>query len=176
MVVRSRDGSPVRYNALDPRRQLWVVACFYGPLDDESTDAVYAHARKLGTTGQVREDMWPADRAAFENYRTRSLVDPRSDPQVRAHLCGVAAVAFLPAPLRAPAGGFNLFATTGFLPDEFCAHMNLDRSADQQRRFERLLPALRLADRVIPRGVWLLGYQMYLWDMRVRNLRGKRIV
>lgn len=185
--VRSRSASPVRYNALDPRLQLWVAACLYryyvdmhehlyGPLDDESADAIYADARKLGTTLQVREDMWPTDRAAFEDYWKRSLEDLRIDPPVREHLRGVATMVFLPAPLRAVAGDFNLFATTGFLPHEFRAHMNLDWSADQQRRFEWLLTGLRLADRVIPREVWLLGYQLYLWDMRVRNLRGKRIV
>lgn len=91
-MVHSRDGSPVRYNALDTPPARWVAACLHRHYVDD---------RKLGTTPQVREDMWPADRAAFENYWTRSLVDPRSDPQVRAHLRGVAAVAFLPAPLRA---------------------------------------------------------------------------
>jgi uncharacterized protein (DUF2236 family) len=39
-----------------------------------------------------------------------------------------------------------------------------------------LLTALRLADRVIPREVWLLGYELYLRDMRARARRGKRIV
>src|SRR5690349_6321322 len=97
------------------------------------------------------------------------------DPPVREHLRGVVAFAFLPAPLRALAGPFNLFATTGFLPAEFRALMQLDWTPAQQRRFEWLLSALRLADRVIPRDVWLLGYQTYLWDMRSRARRGKRI-
>jgi uncharacterized protein (DUF2236 family) len=186
-MVRSRGGSAVSYNALDPRLQLWVAACLYryyvdmheflyGPLDDESADAVYADARTLGTTLQVREDMWPADRSAFEAYWKQSLDHLRIDPPVREHLRGVAGMAFLPAPLRALAGGFNLFATTGFLPDEFRAHMHLAWSSEQQRRFEWLLSGLRIADRVIPREVWLLGYQLYLWDMRIRNHRGKRIV
>jgi uncharacterized protein (DUF2236 family) len=74
-LVRSNGSSPVSYNAFDPKLQLWVAACLYryyvdmheslyGPLDDESADAVYQDARKLGTTLQVREAMWPADRAA----------------------------------------------------------------------------------------------------------------
>ena len=33
-----------------------------------------------------------------------------------------------------------------------------------------------LADRIIPRQLWLLGYQTYLWDMRSRARRGRRIV
>ncbi len=186
-LVRSKSSSPVSYNAFDPRLQLWVAACLYryyvdqheflyGPLDDEAADAVYQDAKKLGTTLQVREDLWPPDRIAFDEFWKRSLDELRIDPPVRAHLYGVAAMAFLPAPLRLLAGAFNLFATTGFLPVEFRAHMALPWSAGQQRRFEWLLTALRVADRVIPRQVWILGYELYLRDMRSRARRGKRVV
>ena len=76
----------------------------YGPLDDEAADAVYQDAKKLGTTLQVRDDMWPPDRIAFDEFWKRSLDELRIDPPVRAHLHGVAAMAFLPAPLRLLAG------------------------------------------------------------------------
>jgi uncharacterized protein (DUF2236 family) len=85
-------------------------------------------------------------------------------------------MAFLPAPLRLLAGRFNVFATTGFLPAKFRSQMQLPWTTGSQRRFEWLLTALRLADRVIPREVWILGYQLYLRDMRARARRGKRIV
>jgi uncharacterized protein (DUF2236 family) len=185
--VRSGAASPVSYHAFDPRLQLWVAACLYryyvdqheflyGPLDDASADAVYRDAKRLGTTLQVREGMWPPDRVAFDEYWKRSLDELRIDPPVREHVRGVAAMAFLPWPLRAVAGPFNLFATTGFLPAEFRALMRLAWTPGQQRRFEWLLSALRLADRLIPHQAWILGYQMYLWDMRSRARRGKRIV
>jgi uncharacterized protein (DUF2236 family) len=186
-LVRSTPSSPVSYNAFDPRLQLWVAACLYryyvdqheflyGPLDDEAADAVYQDAKKLGTTLQVRADMWPPDRAAFDEFWKRSLEELRIDPPVREHLHGVAAMAFLPAPIRLLAGRFNLFATTGFLAPEFRAHMQLEWTANQQRKFEWLLTALRIADRVIPRDVWTFGYRMYLRDMRSRARRGKRVV
>ena len=186
-LVRSTESSPVSYNAFDPRLQLWVAACLYryyvdqheflyGPLDDDAADAIYRDARKLGTTLQVRADMWPADRVAFDEYWKRSLDELRIDTPVREHLYGVAAMAFLPAPLRLLAGPFNVFATTGFLPAEFRAHMQLPWTASQERRFGWLLTALRVADRVIPRDVWVLGYQLYLRDMRSRARRGRRIV
>jgi uncharacterized protein (DUF2236 family) len=186
-LVRSTSSSPVSYNAFDPRLQLWVAACLYryyidqheylyGPLDDDAAEAVYADAKKLGTTLQVRADMWPPDRVAFDEFWKRSLDELRIDPPVREHLHGVAAMAFLRAPLRLLAGRFNLFATTGFLPPEFRAHMQLPWTSEQQRRFEWLLTALRIADRVIPRDVWILGYRLYLWDMRGRARRGKRVV
>ena len=185
--VRSHGSSPVRYNAFDPALQLWVAACLYryyvdaheflyGPLDDESADAVYADARTLGTTLQVRAEMWPADRVAFDEYWKRALDGLRVDDPVRRHLRGVAEFAFLPWPLRAVAGPFNLFATTGFLPEQFRTMMRLEWSADQQRRFGVLVGALRAADRVIPRQAWLAGYRLYLWDMRMRARLGLRIV
>jgi uncharacterized protein (DUF2236 family) len=185
--VRSGIASPLPYNAFDPRLQLWVAACLYryyvdqqeflyGPLDDAAADTVYQDAKRLGTTLQVREGMWPADRIAFDEYWKRSMDELRIDPPVREHLYAVASLAFLPWPLRALAGPFNLFATTGFLAPEFRAHMGLPWSESQQRRFDWLLSGLRLADRVIPRQLWILGYRMYLWNMRSRARRGRRIV
>ena len=185
--VRSTSSSPVSYNAFDPKLQLWVASCLYryfvdqheflhGPLDDATADAVYRDAKRLGTTLQVPERLWPPDRAAFDEYWKRSLDELRIDAPVREHLRGVASMAFLPWPLRALAGPFNLFATTGFLAPEFRAMMRLDWSQSQQRRFEWLLAALRLADRLIPHRAWILGYQIYLWDMRFRARHGWRIV
>lgn len=185
--VRSRPSSPLRYNAFDPNLQLWVAACLYryyidqheflyGPLDDQSADAIYADARTLGTTLQVREEMWPADRAAFDDYWKRTLDDLRIDEPVREHLHGVASAAFLPTPLRQLAGPPILFATKGFLSSRFRAMMNLDWTPDDQRRFALLLMGLRIADRVVPREVWQFGYRLYLWDMRTRARLGKRVV
>ncbi|WP_236982797.1 MULTISPECIES: oxygenase MpaB family protein [Mycobacterium] len=185
--VRSTASSPVSYNAFDPKLQLWVAACLYryfveqheylhGPLDDASADAVYQDAKKLGTTLQVPDRMWPPDRIAFDEYWKRSLDELHIDPPVREHLRGVASMAFLPWPVHASAGRFNLFATAGFLAPEFRAMMNFDWSETQQRRFELLLTALRLADRLIPNGFWVFLYQIYLWDMRFRARRGWRIV
>lgn len=185
--IRSRPDSPVPYNAFDPTLQLWVAACLYryfvdqheflyGPLDDASADAVYRDAARLATTLQVPEDLWPADRAAFEAYWKRSLDELRIDEPVRRHLHGVAALAFLPTPLRQLAGPLNLFATTGFLPAEFRTMMGLPWSARRQRAFDALIAALRVADHVIPRELWLFEYQLYLWDMRFRARRGKPVV
>jgi uncharacterized protein (DUF2236 family) len=185
--VRSTERSPVSYNAFDPKLQLWVAACLYryfvdqheflhGPMDDAAADHVYEDARRLGTTLQVPESMWPPDRVAFDEYWKRSLDELHIDPPVRKHLRGVASLAFLPWPLRVVGGPLNLFVTTGFLAPEFRAHMQLPWTSGQQRRFEWLLTALRLADRVVPHRLWLLGFHLYLSDMRHRAKQGKRIV
>ena len=185
--VRSTPSSPVSYNAFDPGLQLWVAACLYryfidqheflhGPLDDATADAVYQDAKRLGTTLQVRDGMWPPDRVAFDDYWKRSLEDLRIDDAVREHLHGVAAMAFLPWPLPALAGPFNLFATTGFLGPEFRTLMRLEWSESQQRRFQWLLAGLRVADWVIPHRAWILGYRLYLCYLRFRARMGWRIV
>jgi uncharacterized protein (DUF2236 family) len=54
--------------------------------------------------------------------------------------------------------------------------MGLSWTAAQQRRFDWLLNGLRVADRVIPRELWVFGYRLYLWDMRSRARRGRRVV
>ena len=75
--VYSTDESPVTYNAFDKDLQLWVAACLYkggvdiyrmfiGEMDDETADRHYAEGMSLGTTLQVPPEMWPADRAAFD--------------------------------------------------------------------------------------------------------------
>ena len=185
--VRSTSSSPISYNAFDPKLQLWVASCLYryfvdqheflhGPLDDTTADVVYRDAKRLGTTLQVQERMWPPDRVAFNEYWKRSLDDLRIDAPVREHLRGVASMAFLPLPLRVLAGPLNLFATTGFLAPEFRSMMQLDWSERQQRRFDWLLSALRLADQLIPQRAWIFGYQLYLWDMRFRARLRRRIV
>jgi uncharacterized protein (DUF2236 family) len=74
-----------------------VAACLYrgvvdvrtllhGPADEATADALYRECRRLGTTLQVPEQMWPADRAAFDRYWARSLAEVRIDPRVREYL------------------------------------------------------------------------------------------
>ncbi len=185
--VRSSASSPLSYNAFDPKLQLWVAACLYryyvdaheflyGPLDQAAAEAVYRDARRLGTTLQVPESMWPPDLAAFDEYWSQSLTGLRIDAPVREYLKGVAALTFLPWPVRKLAGPLNLFVTTGFLPENFRTLMRLRWGAAQQHRFEQLLAGVRLADRIIPHRVWLFTYQIFLWDMRARAKCGLRVV
>lgn len=70
--------------------QLWVAACLYRGVADVHAllhgrvdDAVYRECSQLGTTLQVPEGIWPADRAAFERYRDSALREILIDPPVR---------------------------------------------------------------------------------------------
>ncbi len=186
-LVRSTESSPVSYTALDPRLQLRVAACLYryyvdqheclcGPLNDADADAVYRDAKRLGTTLQISAEMWPPDRASFDQYWKRSLDELTIDPPVREYLYGVAAMEFLPAPLRLLISRINLFVTTRLLPAEFSSQMQLPWSAARQRKFERLLAAMRIADHIIPRNLWLLRYQLSLWNLRLRARLGWKMV
>src|SRR5689334_5884335 len=96
-VVRTADEADVPYNAFDPKLQLWVAACIYvgfsvwlemaGRLrTDEQRDAFYARCARLGTTLQVPEDMWPADRDAFAAYWWQEMDAIEMDDVTRNYL------------------------------------------------------------------------------------------
>ena len=188
--VRSTSSSPVSYNAFDPKLQLWVASCLYryfvdqheflhGPLDlDDPARRRPSIATPSGWAPRCRCRSACGRRTG---PRSTSIGSAPSTSCASTRRCGSICTAwprwrFYPWPLRALGGPFNLFATTGFLAPEFRAMMELEWTQAQQRRFEWLLSALRLADRLIPHRAWIFGYQLYLWDMRFRARRGRRIV
>ncbi|OLT43226.1 hypothetical protein BJF85_03200 [Saccharomonospora sp. CUA-673] len=185
--VVSTASSPVPYNAFDPELQLWVAACLYKgfedvhtaylcPLPADELDEVYRAAAPLGTTLQVPEDMWPADRAAFEQYWRRGLDQVHIDDTVREYLRGIATASFLPRPLHLLTRRFNLFVTTGFLPPEFREQMRLRWTARQQRRFDGMNRVLGRIIRASPQVVRAFPYNVCLWDLRRRLRAGKPLV
>ncbi|WP_262321706.1 oxygenase MpaB family protein [Acidiferrimicrobium sp. IK] len=185
--VHSGPVSPVEYNAFDPELQLWVAACLYygsldvavrfgGPLDDATADALYEAARPLGTTLQVKPEMWPASRAEFEEYWERALERVSIDPPVREYLYDLATLRFLPAPLRWPQSRFNLFVTTGFLPPRFREAMQLEWTDADERRFNRLIGVIAAVSRRLPSPLRHFPFNYFLWDFRTRVRLGRRLV
>ena len=68
---------PGEYNAFDKDLQMWVAACLYkgavdvyrifiGEMDDETADRHYCEGRRWARRCRCPQEMWPADRAAFE--------------------------------------------------------------------------------------------------------------
>src|SRR5690606_28662240 len=121
-----RSKGPVAYNAFDPELQLWVAACLYqgveiihrilyGEPTPEQVEELYKAGARLGTTLQVREEMWPPDRAAFEEYWQDGLSKIQMDDLTRGYLRDLAELRFLPAPVRLPLASTNRFLTLGFL-------------------------------------------------------------
>lgn len=190
--VTSTPQSPVGYSANNPNLQLWVAACLfryfvdqyefmYGRLSDASADAIYADAARLGTTLNVRPDMWPADRGAFEAYWAEQMQKISIDPPVREMLASLADLSFLPGPLgragvvmQRALGQRTLFMTKGALPPEFRDAMGFTWTADDDRRYRKAIAVHRRFDRVNP-GM-LKGYnQLMLAGLRVRRKLGIRV-
>jgi uncharacterized protein (DUF2236 family) len=179
--------SPVAYNAMDPRLQLWVAACLYygtvdviermhGPLDDATADALYAYSARFGTTLQVREEMWPPDRAAFADYWQQSLAEVHIDDAVRDYLTVLMRHGNGPSWMQGRLADFNTFVTTGFLPQVFREQMHLDWDDERQARFDRILHRLGGVERHLPVAVRSFGFTALLWDMRRRVRTGRPLV
>jgi uncharacterized protein (DUF2236 family) len=177
--VRSTAGGPVGYSAFDPRLQLWVAACLYrgtadvhallhGPVDDATADAIYRECRRLGTTLQLPEDMWPADRAAFERYWASAVAEVRIDPPVREYLDRLMRLDYLPRPLSVAFGPVNRFLTTGFLPPAFREQMKLRWTERDQREFLFLMGTIAAVNRLLPAPVTRFPFNACLQDLRVR--------
>jgi uncharacterized protein (DUF2236 family) len=185
-LVRSDTSSPVKYNAFDPKLQLWVAACLYygavdiaeklhGPLPDDEAEAFYRYAARFGTTLQVPDAMWPADRAAFARYWDETVAQVSIDEPVRSYLLSITTLEHIPRPLRG-SSRFNLWVTTGFLPQRFRDEMRLPWTEADQQRFERLLRRVGAVQRRLPRIVRRFPFNWFLWDLRARIRFNRRLV
>lgn len=182
-----RSKGPVAYNAFDPELQLWVAACLYqgveiihrilyGEPTPEQVEELYKAGARLGTTLQVREEMWPPDRAAFEEYWQDGLSKIQMDDLTRGYLRDLAELRFLPAPVRLPFASTNRFLTLGFLPQRFRDELGYGWTPRDQRRFDRLTRNLARVNAVLPRPARVFPFNYYLWDFRRRVKAGRPIV
>lgn len=185
--VRSGPDSPVAYRALDPQLQLWVAACLYrgvedaheaflGGLDDAGREELFADAAPLGTTLQVRDRDWPADRAAFEAYWQRGLDRIHVDDTVGTYLHALIDLRFAPRVVQVLLGRFHRFVTTGFLPPRFRDELGLAWTPRQQRRFDRFTAAVGAVVRRLPRPLQEFPFNAYHRDLRRRLRTGRPLV
>jgi uncharacterized protein (DUF2236 family) len=185
--VRSGPADAVRYNAFDPQLQLWVAACLYrgveisyrliyGVPDEATADVLYRHSARLGTTLQVTERMWPADRAAFEDYWQQGLQRIRMDDTTRNYLQGLARLGFMPAPVRSVFGPLHELLSVGFLPEPFRVELGLPWGPNRQRLFDGLTRAGGRVARMLPQPLKAFPFNWFLWDVRRRVRTGRPIV
>ncbi|WP_280233247.1 oxygenase MpaB family protein [Nocardia cyriacigeorgica] len=185
--VHSTRSSPVRYNAFDPRLQLWVAACLYwggrdlhhrlhGPMDDATADAYYRYAARLGTTLQMPQQLWPADRAAFDSYWAENLAGTSIDPPVRDMLDDIVDLKMFPPPVRVPLRRFHRFVTAGLLPPHLRAEMGMEWSERDERRLSRLLHTVGAIEARLPLPLKTFPVSIFLTDMRLRRRLGARLV
>lgn len=187
-LVRSGPDSPVSYNAFDPELQLWVAACiyvgvrdcltyFFGELDDATADDLYRQSARFGTTLQMRQEMWPKDRAAFAEYWDAKLAEIVVDDEVRGYLLDqVVDLGPHSRNYRLVFRQVSRFFTTGFLPQQFRDALGLTWCPRRQRAFLILMRAIGVVLARLPEERRLYPYGEYLRDMRRRRALGKPLV
>ena len=184
--VRSAPSDPVPYNAFDTELQLWVAACLYkglediheivhGELDPEAAAVLYRYGARLGTTLQVTEDQWPADRAAFQEYWDRKVGEIEMDDLTREYLQEIAGAGFL-GPIGRLLGPTQRLITMGFLPPAFREELGLPWGPWRQRAFDSLIGTAAAVERRMPEPIRLFPLNAYLWDFRRRVRTGAPIV
>ncbi|MGB3698270.1 MAG: oxygenase MpaB family protein [Gordonia sp. (in: high G+C Gram-positive bacteria)] len=183
--VRSNDDSPVKYNAFDPKLQLWVAACLYRGWEDMErlygdpaniTEAAYRQGAVMGTTLQMPPEMWPPTRADFETYWNQTVADLEIDDTIRDYLLRIVRMDFLPRPVSLATGWFSETMTIGFLPEEFRQKMGVHLTPFQERFFDVHNALVRRVVRVLPRPLKTFPFNLLLADVRRRMRTGRPLV
>ncbi|MEV6555534.1 oxygenase MpaB family protein [Nocardia sp. NPDC051756] len=185
--IRSGPQSPVKYNAFDPKLQLWVAGTIYwgiddlytrmhGPLDPSTAEALYQYSARLGTTLQMRPEMWPADRAEFFPWWEENLAQHRIEPALREYFDGLIDLDMMPQPIRFTFAKVQRFIVAGLLPQHVRAEMRMTWTDQDQRRFDRLLRGIAVVNARLPKQARLFPLNVYLFDLRRRMRLGKPLV
>jgi uncharacterized protein (DUF2236 family) len=189
--VYSTDESPVEYHAMDKNLQMWVAACLYkggvdvyrlfvGDMDDETAERHYREGITLGTTLQVPASMWPADRAAFDDYWQKMLEQVHIDDTAREYLYPIAVGRMrgvtLPGAVQRRLESVSQLITTGFLPQRFRDEMRLPWDSKRQKRFDRLMSVLRAINRLMPSPVRQFPFNVLLKDLDWRVRTGRPLI
>jgi uncharacterized protein (DUF2236 family) len=194
-AVHSAPGDPIAYNAFDQELQLWVALCLYWGLIDvyrrlagrdlppDRGEAVLRYARRLGTTLQVPEEMWPEDLAAFEAMWEDGLSRIEMDETTRTYLRGLAQLEFLVAPLgrfgtplRPLLRPIGRFLTLGYLPEPFRRELGLPWGPLRQRLFDTHIGLYAAVTRRLPPRLRRYPMDAYLADARCRISQGRPLV
>ncbi|MFW0783041.1 oxygenase MpaB family protein [Gordonia sp. CPCC 206044] len=183
--VRSTESSPVKYNAFDPKLQLWVAACLYKGWEDmqriygdpaDITEEAYQHGAVLGTTLQVPREMWPATRADFETYWNETVESLEIDPIIREHLMSIVRAEFMPRWFSLAVGWWFELLTIGFLPENFRDKMGLEFKPWQRRVFDTHNKVARAILVRLPKPLREFPFNLLLADTRWRIRTGRPLV
>lgn len=169
----------VHYDAFDRDAQLWVAATLWdsalqvwervhGPLDEEHAETVYRQYAVVGTSLQVPEAAWPADRAAFRRWWDDRLAHLEVDDEARAvarDLLRPRGPAWLRAVMPVVA-----LVTAALLPPTVRDAYGLPWDDRRARRADRLLTVVAAVWPHVPRRLRTLPRDLYLRALR-RRLR-----
>jgi uncharacterized protein (DUF2236 family) len=185
--VKSTPQSPVRYNAFDPKLQMWVAACLFvgledtyellrGPMTSEQAEQFYRSAWPLGTTLQVSEDQWPQTRAAFDTYWDGACKVVRLDEPVRDYLLELINLRMINPLLAWLFRPLLKFLTVGFLAPVFRDALGVGWNEAKQRRFEWLFLLVAFVNRFLAGFIRQGGSYLLLADLRGRMRAHKPLV
>ncbi|QKT08831.1 DUF2236 domain-containing protein [Gordonia sp. X0973] len=183
--VHSTHDSPVKYNAMDPKLQLWVAACLYRGWEDmarlygrpgDVNEKAYRQAVTMGTTLQMPYEMWPATRADFQEYWDGVVAQIEMDPEVRAYLTKLTKLGFLGKGPQYVLGWYAQALTLGYLPPEFRDMMRMHPSPAQRTFFDFHNVVIRTATRITPRPIQEIPFRLLLADVRRRRRKGQPLV
>ncbi|WP_067534519.1 oxygenase MpaB family protein [Nocardia crassostreae] len=186
-TIRTKPGSPVKYNAFDPNLQLWVAASIFwgfddmhlrmrGPMKPDVAEAFYQYSARLGTSLQMRPEMWPTTRDEFYAYWEENLAQRTIDDTTRTYFNDLADLKMLPVPFPLLLGGLHRFLVTALLPQHLRDEMNMSWTARDERAFTLLLRMISAVWTRIPTPLRLFPFNFYLTDMRIRRRLGRPLV
>ncbi|HET7570675.1 MAG TPA: oxygenase MpaB family protein [Gammaproteobacteria bacterium] len=178
-VHRSINGPG--YDARDPDLQLWVTATLYhtalmlyerwvGRLDNHRAEIIYRQYRILGAALQMREEQWPADRAAFCDYWNAMLQRIEVTDAAREVCHDLFHPQQVPLWVRAVLP-LNRLITAGLLPAPIREAYGLEWDDGRQRRFNQFSNAASAIYPWLPTPVRQFPKIWYLRDMRRRLSR-----
>ncbi|MGX1804570.1 oxygenase MpaB family protein [Nocardia sp. NPDC055321] len=181
--IRSAPGAESKYNAFDPKLQLWVAGCLYwgmadlhermhGSLDADTADVFYQYCARLGTTLQMRPDMWPADRAAFEEYWNTNLAAHTIDDRTRDYFNLLIDLKVSKLPIRPLLAPVHRFIVTGLLPPQIREQLGMSWSDADEQLLTRALRMIGTAHGTLPRTARLFPMNALMADMRRRRRAG----
>lgn len=184
--AHSDPDDDVQYDAFDPELQLWVAACLYkglldvyhdtwGELAPDRADAVYEYCAHLGTTLQVRPEMWPANRELFQKYWDENVAEIEMDEVTRAYLQDFARGRFL-GPISYVVGPMMELMAVGYLPPEFRDQLELPWNSRRQAIFNAVVKVSTTVSRVLPPPLRHFPFNVYAADTRRRLRKGKPFV
>jgi len=144
--------------------------------DVSQTPRVYEEGKRMGTTLQVRDEHWPDDHDAFDQWWSDQLALVSIDDTVRNHLMKLVELTMAPWPVRVAMAPVQRFFTTGFLEPTFRDQMQLPWTDADQASFDRVLGLLGELNARMPAVVRHFPLNMYLLDFRLRRRMGRPLV
>jgi uncharacterized protein (DUF2236 family) len=174
------------YTAFDPDLQLWVASTLaevglqmwekvFGALDEVTVEHLYREGQIYGNALQVKPEMWPSDRAAFEEYWARTEAEFRSDEQIRRYARALLSTRDAKWFVK-PVIPLTSLVTRGNLSPRAREVLGLTWSERDQKRYDRVWVVVRRIYPWVPRWVRRLPAAIAMRDIRRRMRKGRRVI